>query len=109
MAALKALTTAFLNDDFPESLAIKVELLPIIFPLHMLTGGMALLLVPLAIILRRRPRWHRLAGRIAAVDVILAGVTALPVAWTAPVTLWSAAGFMAQGIFEPGASPRTRR
>jgi hypothetical protein len=97
MAALKALTTAFLNDDFPESLAIKVELLPIIFPLHMLTGGMALLLVPLAIILRRRPRWHRLAGRIAAVDVMLAGVTALPVAWTAPVTLWSAAGFMAQG------------
>jgi uncharacterized membrane protein YozB (DUF420 family) len=98
MAALKALTTAFLNDDFPESLAIKVELLPIIFPLHMLTGGMALLLVPLAIILRRRPRWHRLAGRIAAVDVMLAGVTALPVAWTAPVTLWSAAGFMAQGL-----------
>ena len=97
MAAAKALTSAFLNEDFPESLAIKVELLPVIFPLHMLTGGMALLLVPLAIMLRRWPRWHRIAGRIAAIDVLLAGVTALPVAWTVPVTNWSAAGFMAQG------------
>lgn len=97
MAAIKALTAAFLNDDFPEGLAIKVELLPVIFPLHMVTGGLALLLVPLAIALRRRPRWHRLAGRIAAADVAVAGVTALPVALVVPVTPWSAAGFTAQG------------
>lgn len=97
MAAIKALTAAFLNDDFPESLAIKVELLPVVFPLHMVSGGLALLLVPLAILLRRRPRWHRIAGRIAAIDVLLAGVTALPVALVVPVTPWSAAGFTAQG------------
>ena len=97
MAAAKALTAAFLNEDFPESLAIKVELLPVIFPLHMVTGGLALLLVPLAIALRRRPRWHRIAGRIAAADVLVAGVTALPVALIVPVTPWSAAGFTAQG------------
>lgn len=97
MAAIKALTAAFLNDDFPEGLAIKVELLPVIFPLHMLTGGLALLLVPLAIALRRRPRWHRIAGRIAAADVLVAGVTALPVALVVPVTLGSALGFTAQG------------
>ena len=97
MAAIKALTAAFLNDDFPEGLAVKVELLPVIFPLHMLTGGLALLLVPLAIALRRRPRWHRIAGRIAAADVLVAGVTALPVALVVPVTLGSALGFTAQG------------
>ena len=97
MAAIKALTAAFLNDDFPEGLAIKVELLPVIFPLHMLTGGLALLLVPLAITLRRRPRWHRMAGRIAAIDVAVAGVTALPVALVVPVTTGSALGFTAQG------------
>ena len=97
MAAIKALTAAFLNDAFPEGLAIKVELLPVIFPLHMLTGGLALLLVPLAIALRRRPRWHRIAGRIAAADVLVAGVTALPVALVVPVTLGSALGFTAQG------------
>jgi Predicted membrane protein (DUF2306) len=96
-AAGKAIIAAFMNEDFPESLAVKVELLPVIFPLHMVTGGLALLLVPLAISLRRRPPWHRLAGRIAAVDILLAGITALPVAWTAPVTFWSAAGFVAQG------------
>ena len=97
MAAIKALSAAFLNDDFPESLAIKVELLPVTFPLHMVSGGLALLLVPLAIALRHHPRWHRLAGRIAAVDVAVAGITALPVALVVPVTMGSALGFTAQG------------
>lgn len=94
--AAKALWSAFANDDFPESLAVKVELLPLIFPIHMITGGLALLLLPLAILLRRRPRWHRWAGRIAGFDVLVSGLTAFPVAWLAPVTFWSAAGFSAQ-------------
>jgi len=89
---------AFENDNFPESLAVKVEVMPILFPLHMLSGGLALLLVPLAIALRRRPRWHRMAGRIAAGDVAIAGITAFPVALVLPVTGWSAAGFTAQGF-----------
>lgn len=92
----KALWSAFANDDFPESLAVKVELLPLIFPLHMITGGLALLLVPLAFALRHRPAWHRPVGRLAAADVLVSGLTAFPVAWAAPVTLWSAAGFTAQ-------------
>jgi hypothetical protein len=95
-AAGKALWSAFANDDFPEDLAIKLQLLPLIFPLHMITGGLALLLLPLAVALRRRPRWHRLVGRIAACDVLLAALTAFPVAWVAPVTSWSATGFTAQ-------------
>lgn len=92
----KALWSAFANDDFPESLAVKVELLPLVFPLHMITGGLALLLVPLAFALRHRPTWHRPVGRLAAADVLVSGLTAFPVAWAAPVTLWSAAGFTAQ-------------
>ena len=91
-----AISSAFANDDFPESLAVKVELLPLIFPVHMVTGGLALILLPLAIVLRRQSRWHRPVGRIAAVDVLVAGMTAFPVAWTAPVTFWSAMGFSAQ-------------
>jgi len=94
--AARGLGSAVANDDFPESLAVKVELLPLIFPLHMITGALALLLLPLAILLRRRPRWHRPVGRIAALDVLVAGLTAFPVAWVAPVTTWSAAGFSAQ-------------
>ncbi len=96
-AAIIALHETFAHDDFPEALAIKVLLMPMIFPLHMLTGGLALLLVPLAIGLRRHPRWHRLAGRLAAFDIGIAGITAVPVALVVPVTPWSAAGFFAQG------------
>ena len=96
--AAKALWSAFASDDFPESLAVKVELLPLIFPVHMISGGLALVLLPLAIALRHRPYWHRLAGRIAAVDVLVSGLTAFPVAWVAPVTSWSAAGFSAQAV-----------
>jgi uncharacterized membrane protein len=93
---VKGFWSAFYNDDFPESLAVKVELLPFIFPLHMVTGAAALLLLPLAYSLRAKRRWHRLVGRIAAVDVLISGVTAYPVAWEVPVTSWSAAGFSAQ-------------
>ncbi len=96
LAAFKGLTEAFHHDDFPESLAIKIELLPRVFPVHMFAGALALLLIPLAYALRTRRRWHRLLGRIAACDILLAGLTALPVAWIAPVTPWSAAGFVAQ-------------
>ena len=96
--AWQALRSPWQVEDFPESLAIKVELMPVLFPLHMVTGGLALLLVPLALALNRYPRWHRRAARIAALDVVLAGVTAFPVALVAPVTWTSALGFCAQGL-----------
>lgn len=96
VVATKAFMQTFDQDDFPEDLLVKVEHLPLIFPVHMFTGALALLLVPLALILRPWPRWHRIAGRIAAADVLVAGVTAFPVAWFMPLTPWSGAGFMAQ-------------
>jgi len=95
--AWKALRAPWMVDDFPEALAIKVELMPLLFPLHMLAGGLALVLVPLAILLRHRPEWHRRVARVTAVVVLVAGVTAFPVALVAPVTLGSALGFTAQG------------
>ena len=95
--ALLAFESPWQVDDFPEALAIKAELLPWIFPLHMISGGLALLLVPLTFMLRRRPRWHRPAGRVTAVVVTIAGLSAFPVALIAPVTRVSAWGFAAQG------------
>jgi len=94
--ATTAIGQAFIHDDFSETLEIKLERLPLIFPLHMLAGGLALALVPLAWAARKHPRWHRPLGIVAAADVILAGMTAYPVAWIAPVSPWSAAGFTAQ-------------
>lgn len=95
--AIKAVRSPWMVDDFPEALAIKVELLPWIFPLHMVTGGLVLMLVPLTIAARRWPRWHRLAGRVTAPVVVLAGLSAFPVALIEPVTRVSAWGFTAQG------------
>jgi uncharacterized membrane protein len=95
--ALRAVSESWNNDAFPDALAIKLELLPLVFPVHMVTGGLALLLVPAAMLLRGT-QWHRWMGRITAVDVALAGVTAVPVALEAPVTLMSAAGFVTQGL-----------
>ncbi len=95
--ALRGISESFDNDGFPESLAIKLELMPIIFPVHMVTGGLALLLVPLTLYLRGS-RWHKIAGRVAAVDIFVAGTTAIPVAVYYPVTKISAAGFATQGL-----------
>ena len=95
--ALRGISESFDNEGFPEALAVKLDLLPIIFPIHMVTGGLSLLLVPLVLLLRGT-RWHRLLGRVTAVDILIAGLTAIPVALIMPVTTMSAAGFVAQGI-----------
>jgi hypothetical protein len=95
--AQSALLSTFDSADFPDALAVKLEVWPLVFPLHMFTGGLALLLVPLAFSLRGT-RWHKWAGRAAAFDVMLAAITSIPVALAHPVTPWAAAGFGMQGL-----------
>jgi Predicted membrane protein (DUF2306) len=95
--ALRGMSESWDNEGFPEALTLKLDHLSVIFPVHMVTGGFALLLVPLALLLRGT-RWHKVIGRIAAADILIAGVTALPVALQSPVTKLSAAGFTAQAI-----------
>ena len=95
--ALRAFQSALDQSNFPESLAIKVEEYPVVFVIHMVTGGLALALIPLAIAMRYS-LFHKWFGRVAAADVLVAGVTAIPVAWYAPVTAYSGAGFIAQAI-----------
>ena len=96
--AWKAVRAPWGIDDFPEELAVKAELMPLVFSVHMIAGGLALILVPLAIMLSGRPAWHRPVARLAALDVALAGLSAFPVALIAPVTRWSSWGFTAQGM-----------
>lgn len=95
--AILALYSPWQIDDFPEALAVKVELMPWIFPVHMVAGGLVLLLIPATLLVRRHARWHRPLGRITALVVLAAGLTAFPVALVAPVTQVSAWGFAAQG------------
>lgn len=96
--AVTALGEASVNDQFPETLAIKLEHWPVLFPVHMVTGGLALLLIPIAILARKHRNLHRTLGRIAAIDISIAGLTAIPVALVAPVSFWAAAGFIAQAM-----------
>lgn len=96
-SAWKALRAPWLVDDFPEALYVKTELLPWTFPAHMISGGLALLLVPAMILLSSQPRWHRRLAWVTVPVVVLAGITAFPVALVAPVTPISAWGFTVQG------------
>lgn len=95
--AWRAFQSAFDQSNFPENLAIKMDELPVVFIIHMATGGLALALVPLAIAMRHS-RFHKWFGRVAAADVLVAGVTAVPVAWYQPITVYSGAGFIAQAL-----------
>jgi hypothetical protein len=91
------LRSAFNHSRFPELLLIKVEAWPLVFPVHMVTGGLALVLVPLAFCLRGKPS-HKWVGRAASFDILVAGITAIPVALENPLTMLTAAGFVTQAL-----------
>lgn len=97
LVATRGLEAAVDQEDFPEALLVKMDALPVIFPVHMVTGALALLMVPLTYALRRKPA-HRWVGGATAALVLVSGVTALPVALYEPVTPWSGAGFAAQAV-----------
>ena len=80
-----------------EALEVLVNRLPTVFPVHMLTGALALAALPLVIGLRKRPRWHRPAGRVALMLTCVAGVTALPSALMSTAGPIVRAGLFAQG------------
>jgi hypothetical protein len=95
LTVFRALNGAWDSRDFPDMLLVKVEALPLVFPLHMATGAFALVLVPLAITLSGG-RWHRWVARLAAADVVVAALTAVPVALESPLSRATAAGFTTQ-------------
>ena len=52
-----------------------------------------MLLMPLVITLRRQYGWHKALGRLAAGQVCVGGLTALPVALSSEASLAARAGF----------------
>jgi hypothetical protein len=71
---------------------------PLLFPAHMVSSAMALLLAPVVIMLRRRPELHRPLGRLLGGFVLIGGLTALPVAIMSHSPPLARAGFFVQGI-----------
>lgn len=74
------------------------ERMPYLFPAHMLTSAIALLLMPAVIALRHRPHLHRMLGRLVGAFVVAGGLTALPVAIFSSSSIEARAGFFAQGL-----------
>src|SRR5207244_2545776 len=91
--AVTALAIAAGLLRLPYELAMVDQRLPVVFRAHMLTSGLALLLVPCAIASHSHS-FHKLLGRSAAVLVLAGGVTAIPVAAASEASDAARAGFL---------------
>jgi hypothetical protein len=78
--AFVALTMAAGLVELPDPLATVAARVPVAFRIHMASGALALLAVPLAFAASGHSAWHRPLGRLAALLVLIAGLSALPVA-----------------------------
>lgn len=82
----------------PFNLHIVDLRLPAVFKIHMLASGLALLLIPAAIALRRRPQIHKPVARAASLAVIAGGLSSFPVAVLSDSVTVARVGFFAQGL-----------
>lgn len=71
---------------------------PTLFPAHMLSSAMALLIAPVVIAVRHRAQLHRALGRLLGVFVVIGGLTSLPVAIMSHSPALARAGFFVQGL-----------
>ena len=96
-AALVAITLGLGLRPLPYELFVVLQRLPLVFPLHMIASGLALILIPIAAFARPWRGVHRAAGRLAAAAVVIGGLTALPVALASEATAVARAGLFTQG------------
>ena len=82
----------------PHPLYLVLQRLPIVFPLHMITSGLALMLIPLALLLRHRPLLHRPVCRLAFCCVVIGALSALPVALCSEANAVARTGLFVQGV-----------
>jgi hypothetical protein len=97
LTGLAALGSAVGIPPLPPPLALLDQRLPGVFRLHMLAAGLALILLPCAILLRHRPSLHRPVGRAAASCLLVGAAAALPSAIASEAVPAAKLGFLAQG------------
>jgi Predicted membrane protein (DUF2306) len=97
-AALVAITLGLGLRPLPYELFLVLQRLPLVFPLHMIASGLALILIPIAAFARPWRGLHRAAGRLAAAAVVTGGLTALPVALASEASAAARAGLFTQGL-----------
>lgn len=82
----------------PFEMWLLDQKLPGVFRLHMLASALALVLLPVAIGLRRHAKLHRRTGWLLGAFVVIGGLTAFPVAIWSHSSLVARSGFFVQGI-----------
>jgi len=97
LTGLAALGSAVGTPPLPPPLALLDQRLPGVFRLHMLATGLAMILLPCAILLRHKPRLHRPVGRAAAGCLLVGAAAALPSAFASEAVPAAKLGFLAQG------------
>src|ERR1051325_9671152 len=97
-AALTAIALGFGSVPLPYQLFLVRERLPVAFPVHMVASGLALILIPIAAVLRHWRGVHLALGRSAAVCVVTGGTPALLVALASEATFAARAGLFTQGL-----------
>jgi Predicted membrane protein (DUF2306) len=97
-AALVAIALGLGLLQLPYPLYLVLLRLPLLFPLHMIASGLALILIPIAAFTRHWRGIHRAAGRLAIAAVVVGGITALPVALASEATMMARAGLFVQGV-----------
>jgi hypothetical protein len=95
---LVAVALGFGLIRLPYELFLVVQRLPLLFPLHMIASGVALILIPIAAFARHRHGVHRTVGRYAVVMIAVGGLTALPVALASEASAVARGGFFVQGL-----------
>lgn len=71
---------------------------PLLFPVHMVSSALVLLLAPAVVLARRHPELHRPLGRLLGAFVVIGGLTAIPVAIMSHSPLTSRLGFFVQSL-----------
>ena len=92
-----ALGTAASLLPLPYPLWRVEQRLPVLFRMHMVSAGLALLAVPIAIACHGLSL-HKLVGRTAAILVVAGGVTAVPAALASEAHWLARAGFLVQAL-----------
>jgi uncharacterized membrane protein len=98
VVAVAALGSAIGIPELPEPLAELEQRLPVVFRVHMLSSGLALLLLPWTIALRSHPPIHRVFGGLCAVLVFVGAFTSLPTALQSGAPTLARIGFSIQGM-----------
>lgn len=98
IVAVIAIGSGLGSIALPFEMWLLDQKMPVIFRLHMVASGAALLLLPVILALRRRPKLHRKFGWLLGAFVVAGGLTALPVAIFSASSLPARAGFFVQGL-----------